>query len=122
MDKFENTSGAVPKTEFERSIARAASADPTSRTASKVPPLVDGRGSALNKRNSDSMADDQLEALKVELENIKQSVAKIAATARGVATEKVDVTIADVEEALRKNVFASVGVAALIGYLWGRTR
>jgi ElaB/YqjD/DUF883 family membrane-anchored ribosome-binding protein len=68
------------------------------------------------------MADDQLEALKVELENIKQSVAKIAATARGVATEKVDVTVADVEEALRKNVFASVGVAALIGYLWGRTR
>ena len=40
----------------------------------------------------------------------------------GVATEKVDMTVADIEGALKRNVLASVGIAALVGYLWGGTR
>lgn len=66
--------------------------------------------------------EDQLQALKSELETLKKAVSSIATTARGLAAEKVDVTIADVEGALKTNVFASVGIAALVGYLWGRTR
>lgn len=121
-EKFENTNGGAPSTEFERSIARsAAPADSSSKAATKTPPLVDGKGSAL-KREKTNAADEQLKALKAELENLKQSVATIATTAQGLATEKVDVTIADVEEALKRNVFASVGIAVLIGYVWGRTR
>jgi hypothetical protein len=121
-EKFENTNGGATSTEFERSIARsAASGGSSSRTATKTPPLVDGNGTALT-RNRTNAADDQLKALKTELENLKHSVATIATTARGVATEKVDLTVADVEEALKRNVFASLGIAALVGYLWGRTR
>jgi len=121
-EKFENTNGGAPNTEFERSIARSAASDGSSSgTTTKTPPLVDGNGSAL-KRDKTNAADDQLKALKAELENLKHSVATIATTARGVATEKVDLTVADVEEALKRNVFASVGIAALVGYLWGRTR
>jgi ElaB/YqjD/DUF883 family membrane-anchored ribosome-binding protein len=122
-EKFENTNSAAPNTEFERSIARSAatSNDASSKAANKTPPLVDGQGGAL-KRDTTSAADEQLEALKTELEQLKQSVATIATTARGVASEKVDVTIADLEEALKRNVFASIGIAALVGYVWGRTR
>lgn len=121
-EKFENANGGALSTEFERSIARSAAFDSSSSgTATKTPPLVDGNGSAL-KRDKTNAAGDQLKALKVELENLKHSVATIATTARGVATEKVDVTVADVEEALKRNVFASVGIAAFVGYLWGRTR
>lgn len=121
-DKFENTNGASPSTEFERSIARAsASNDSSSKAGTKSSPLVDGHGSEL-KRESNSGADDQLEALKSELENLKRSVATIATTAKGLASERVDVTISDVEEVLKRNVFSSVAVAAFLGYLWGRTR
>ncbi|UVC10510.1 hypothetical protein IHQ71_07915 [Rhizobium sp. TH2] len=121
-EKFENANGGTPRTEFERSIARRSASDGSSSgTTTKTPPLVDGNGSAL-KRDKTNAADDQLKALKAELENLKHSVATIATTARGVASEKVDVTVADVEEALKRNVFASVGIAALVGYLWGRTR
>jgi ElaB/YqjD/DUF883 family membrane-anchored ribosome-binding protein len=122
-ESLESTNSAALSTEFQRSIARssAASDHASSKLAGKTPPLVDGHGSAL-KRDKANGADDQLQALKFELEKLKQSVATIAATARGVASEKVDVTIDDVEEALKKNVFASVGIAALVGYFWGRTR
>lgn len=120
--KYENANGGAPSTEFERSIALSVASDGSSSGATtKTPPLVDGNGSAL-KREKTTAADDQLKALKAELENLKHSLATIATTARGVATEKVDVTVADVEEALKRNVFASVGIAALVGYLWGRTR
>lgn len=123
-EKFENTNGAAPSTEFERSIARstASSNDASSRTANKAQPPVDGHGSALKRDRVNAAENDQLQSLKAELEKLRQSVAAIAAAARGVATEKMDVTITDVEEALKRNVFASVGIAALIGYVWGRTR
>lgn len=122
-EKFESTNGAPPSTEFERSIARsaAASGDTSSKAAAKAPLLVDGHGSALRQTGSNE-AEDQLQALKSELEKLRQSVASISATARGMVTEKVDVTIADVEETLKRNVFASVGIAALLGYLWSKIR
>jgi ElaB/YqjD/DUF883 family membrane-anchored ribosome-binding protein len=122
LEKFENANGGTPSTEFERSIARRAASDGSSSgITTKAPPLVDRNGSAL-MGDMTKASDDQLKALKAELENLKHSVATIATTARGVAIEKVDVTVADVEESLRRNVFASVGIAALVGYLWGRTR
>jgi ElaB/YqjD/DUF883 family membrane-anchored ribosome-binding protein len=122
VEKFENRDGAAPSTEFERSIARSSAAnDASSKASSTTAPLLDGHGNAL-KREGPNAADDQLQTLKSELENLKQSVAAIASMARGAASEKVDVTVADVEETLKRNVFASVGIAAFIGYLWGRTR
>jgi len=121
--KFENTEGASPSTEFQRSIARssAASDAKSSNLAGGIPPLVDGHGSVLKQERTNA-DDHELQALIAELENLKQSVATIAMRARGAATEKLDVTIADTEELLKRNVFASVGIAAFVGYLWGRTR
>lgn len=121
-EKFDNANAGAPSTEFERSIAHgAASGGSSSGVATKTSPLVDGNSIAL-KRDNTTAADEQLKALKAELKSLKHSVAMITTTARGVATKKVDMTVADIEEGLKRNVFASVGIAALVGYLWGRTR
>ena len=68
------------------------------------------------------MDDDRVKDLAAEMETLRLQLAEIALTAREVANKKVDVTVADIEETLTRNVFASVGIAALAGYLWGRLR
>jgi ElaB/YqjD/DUF883 family membrane-anchored ribosome-binding protein len=64
----------------------------------------------------------QVEALRAELETLKASAASITATERGLASTSANTMAAEAEEYLKRNVFASVGIAAFIGYLWGRTR
>ena len=74
------------------------------------------------RSESQELAADQLEALTAELERLKESVAAVASSARGFAATRVETTIADVEEALKRNVFISVGAALFIGYVWGKSR
>lgn len=64
----------------------------------------------------------QVEVLREELTRLKESVAAIASTVSELAAGSVEKTAADIEETLKSNVFVSVSVAALIGYVWGRTR
>jgi hypothetical protein len=64
----------------------------------------------------------QIEALKVDVEDLTQSLARIAGTAKGLASDQYAATVAELEETLKRNVFVSVGIAAFAGYLWGRTR
>lgn len=74
---------------------------------------------------SGSLAEEQaaqVEALMQELETLKTSVASITITARGLASTSANAMAAEAEGYLKRNVFASVGIAAFIGYLWGRTR
>jgi prefoldin subunit 5 len=77
---------------------------------------------ASKRSESQELAAAQLEELTAELERLKESVAAVASTARGFAATRVETTIADVEEALKRNVFISVGTAFFIGYVWGRSR
>ena len=65
---------------------------------------------------------DQLEALRAELDILKESVASITATARGLAKTSANAMAIDVENYLQRNIFASVGIAWFVGYLWGRSR
>lgn len=81
---------------------------------------VDAMGPSASRPADEQAA--QLDALKAELETLKLSVASITATARGLAATSANAMIDDAEEHLKRNVFASVGIAALIGYLWGRAR
>lgn len=86
-------------------------------------PLVTATGEPL--KSETSFGDEQsaqLAALKAEIETLKESISVIASTARDLAGTSVDVAFNDAEEILKRNVFASVGIAALIGYLWGRTK
>lgn len=64
----------------------------------------------------------QVQALRAELETLKASVASVTATARELARTSATGMAVDAEEYLQRNVFASVGIAAFVGYLWGRTR
>jgi len=64
---------------------------------------------------------DQLAALRAELDTLNESVASVTATARGLAKTSANVMAIDVEDYL-KRIFASVGIAWFVGYLWGRSR
>jgi hypothetical protein len=89
------------------------------------PQLVDSHGTALNNGTDvkpRGVSDAQLESLKAEIENLRRSVAAIAANAKSFGADRIELTIADVEETLKRNVFMSVGIAALVGYVWGRIR
>lgn len=72
--------------------------------------------------NEPADAAQQIEAIKTELERLKQSIATIASRTSNLAANQAEVTISEVEEALRRNVFISVGAALLLGYFWGRSR
>lgn len=65
---------------------------------------------------------DQLEALRAELDTLKESVASMTATARGLAKTSANAMAIEVENYLQRNIFAAVGIAWFVGYLWGRSR
>ena len=87
------------------------------------PPLVTQTGEPLMTESA-AMEDraDQIKALKVELESLKESVAAISSTAKSLVGTGANLAMDDAEEILKRNVFASVGIAAFIGYLWGKVR
>lgn len=87
------------------------------------PPLVTQNGDPLGIEPA--AIDDQaaqIKALKAEIESLKEAVAAVASTAKTLVGTSANVAMDDVEEILKRNVFASVGIAAFIGYLWGRIR
>jgi len=65
---------------------------------------------------------EQVDAIKHEIARLRETVATIASRASELATAKAETTMTDVEDALKRNVFMSVGVALAIGYVWGRSR
>jgi ElaB/YqjD/DUF883 family membrane-anchored ribosome-binding protein len=87
------------------------------------PPLVTQNGDPL-RTGSLSTEDQaaQIEALKTELESLKQSISAVASTAKNLVGTSTNAALEDAEEILKRNVFASVGIAAFIGYLWGKIR
>lgn len=88
-----------------------------------TPPLVSNSGEPLGGGPGEVESQAaQIEALKAELESLRQSVAAMTSQARNVAGMGVHVAVDDVEGMLKRNVFASVGIAALIGYVWGKIR
>jgi ElaB/YqjD/DUF883 family membrane-anchored ribosome-binding protein len=82
--------------------------------------LVSATGEPLKSNPSTTEQSAQIAALKAEIGSLKESISVIATTTRSLAGTGVDVAVNDAEEILKRNVFASVGIAALIGYLWGR--
>jgi ElaB/YqjD/DUF883 family membrane-anchored ribosome-binding protein len=82
-------------------------------------------GSGPRNTTANGSTDDQaaqMEALKTEIAALKETVTSLASTARGLASTSFNAMAADAEEVLKRKVFVSVGVAAFVGYLWGRSR
>jgi ElaB/YqjD/DUF883 family membrane-anchored ribosome-binding protein len=77
------------------------------------------------ERGSEAFAPDasqELDALRAEIDRLRASIHEIASSSKRLATAEFDELKTAAEEKLNQNVFLSVGVAALVGYLWGRTR
>ena len=86
-------------------------------------PFVSATGEPL--QNGPSIGDEQsaqLATLRADIETLKESISVIASTAKNLASASVEDALSDAQDVLKRNVFASVGIAALMGYLWGRTR
>jgi len=86
------------------------------------PPLVSENGEPLGSEAAFEDHAAQIEALRAELESLRQSVTSMTVSAKSVVGMGANVAIDDVEEILKRNVFASVGIAAFFGYLWGKIR
>lgn len=88
------------------------------------PSLVNQNGRPLTRNDVPLPGEQtaQIDALKAELETLKTSVAAVTSQAKTLAGTSVNVAVADAEEILKRSVFASVAIAAVVGYLWGRTR
>jgi len=65
---------------------------------------------------------EQIAALRSEVERLRDSIQQIASGSSQLASAEFRELTNAAEERLKRNVFLSVGMAALVGYLWGRTR
>jgi ElaB/YqjD/DUF883 family membrane-anchored ribosome-binding protein len=96
------------------------------KPVSAEPDLVEAVSAEKNaERGSEGFVPDtsqELEALRSEIDRLRNSIQEIASSSKRLATAEFDELKASAEEKLKQNVFLSVGVAAVVGYFWGRTR
>jgi ElaB/YqjD/DUF883 family membrane-anchored ribosome-binding protein len=64
---------------------------------------------------------EQLAALKAEVERLRESIGQVASGTSQLASAEFKELASAAEKKLKENVFLSVGIAAAIGYLWGRS-
>jgi ElaB/YqjD/DUF883 family membrane-anchored ribosome-binding protein len=67
-------------------------------------------------------SDQEIAALRAEIDRLRGSIHEIASGSKRLVSAEVTEFRAIAEDKLKQNVFLSVGVAAFVGYLWGRTR
>lgn len=64
----------------------------------------------------------QIEELRHAVADLKDSVSRMPRVETVSASDAFDDGVREVEETLTRNMFASVGIAAFVGYVWGRLR
>jgi len=69
-----------------------------------------------------SASEEQLAALRLEIDRLKDTVQQIASSSSQLAAAEIRQMVSTTEERLQQNVFLAVGVAALFGYIFGRSR
>lgn len=67
-------------------------------------------------------SDQEIAALRAETDRLRGSIHEIASGSKRLVSAEFAEFSAAAEDKLKQNVFLSVGVAAFVGYLWGRTR
>jgi ElaB/YqjD/DUF883 family membrane-anchored ribosome-binding protein len=89
-------------------------------------PKVDEALIAIESRTDDGDGDvlalDELSALRSEVARLRESATEVTAASRRLARTGAIALRADLEERIRVRPMAAVGVAALLGYVWGATR
>lgn len=69
-------------------------------------------------RDADELA-NQVDAIRADLQNLTSTVGKIANKQISRAQDKAMETASDAEEAIRRNPFQAVAIAAGLGFLFG---
>lgn len=88
-------------------------------------PFVD---EILSKESSDegaqpaSLASEELTALRLEIQKLREGMMEIGEGTLRVAQAQAGELIDATRDQVRTRPFAAVGIAALIGYVWGATR
>lgn len=65
---------------------------------------------------------EELEALKAEVARLRESASEIGAATVRVAKAQASDLIADIEKRVRSKPLSAVGIATIIGFVWGMTR
>ncbi len=65
---------------------------------------------------------EELEALKAEVARLRESASEIGAATVRVAKAQASNLIAHIEKRVRSKPLPAVGIAAIIGFVWGMTR
>ncbi len=107
-------------TSIPASVAPAPSS--AERESPRVAEALAAIGTASFDARSTTEASEEVRAMRHEIARIRESAAEIGyASARVVRTE-ASVVLDDVRDRVRRKPLAAVGVAALVGYIWGLTR
>ena len=65
---------------------------------------------------------EQIAALKTEIERLRESIQQIASGSSQLAASEFRAATHTLEQRIQENAFLSVGIAAFLGFVWGRFR
>ncbi|MBL0375482.1 hypothetical protein JJB09_26090 [Rhizobium sp. KVB221] len=65
---------------------------------------------------------DQLHALRAEIDQLNESLNLIAVGSARFATSQVRQAATEIEDMFKRNIILSITTAAIVGFLWGRSR
>ncbi|TCV72109.1 hypothetical protein [Neorhizobium sp. S3-V5DH] len=88
-------------------------------------PRVDEALDAIDRRdgnNPDTWTLEELHAMRSEISRMRESLLEVGSASGRLAKAGVSSLKEDAERRIRERPFASVGIAALLGYFWGLTR
>ena len=88
-------------------------------------PLVDEALEAIETRDADNSsrwAQEELRAMRAEIVRMQETLLEVTSASGRLAKAGVSSLREKVEQRVRSRPFSSVGLAALLGYLWGITR
>ena len=64
--------------------------------------------------------EEELHALRAEIARLQESIQQIVSSSKRIANAEYSDLRDATEAKLKENVFLSIGIAAFVGYLWGR--
>lgn len=130
-----------PDSELDRGLKDTFPAsDPVSATITAIPtgvanapkpsaatdaPRVDEALRSVRAREENSASADpgeELRALRAEVFGLRDSIAEIGASSLRVARGRADDALENTRDRIRARPVAAIGMAAVLGYLWGLTR
>ncbi len=109
-----NPTGIVPSPPKEAGFGSDAPLVDKALAATREPELTDGTTFAASR--------EELEALKAEVARLRESASEIGSATLRVAKAQAADVLVDLKERIRRKPLPAVGIAAVMGFVWGMTR